>query len=128
MKKLLLLLLGFVGLQLQLSAQSLTAITPNSGTVGQNQITTTITGSNIFFTSISQWGNLENVELRNGSGSISVFNYMGGNWNAFVNTQDVADVTWDIPTNALAGVYDVCVTTSDINFPWTYYYDTLYSA
>ncbi|MFZ7123685.1 MAG: hypothetical protein ACO1HA_08100, partial [Bacteroidota bacterium] len=69
MKKLLLLLLGFVGLQLQLSAQSLTAITPNSGTVGQNQITTTITGNNIFFTSISQWGNLENVELRNGSGS-----------------------------------------------------------
>lgn len=128
MKKLLLLLLGFVGLQLQLSAQSLTAITPNSGTVGQNQITTTITGSNIFFTSISQWGNLENVELRNGSGSISVFNYMGGNWNAFVNTQDVADVTWDIPTNAVAGVYDVCVTTLDPGMPWVYYYDTLYSA
>jgi uncharacterized repeat protein (TIGR01451 family) len=53
---------------------------------------------------------------------------MGGNWDAWVNTQDVADVRWNIPTGAVPGVYDVCVTTLDIIIPWVYYYDTLYGA
>lgn len=99
MKKQLLLLFAGIFIITSGYSQSFISINPNTGARGQT-IGTTVTAAGFFFTmgsAPSTWGDFYMT-----NGSIII-------WPSFVNVinDDVLDVTWQIPSNAPVGNYQV---------------------
>ncbi|HKR04155.1 MAG TPA: T9SS type A sorting domain-containing protein [Bacteroidia bacterium] len=107
MKKNLLSILLVCFIAFQAKSQSLVSASPNTGTVGIN-LTTTITGAGTTFQTSSPPNSLYNVYLQNGT------NFLYANILAATITDDLHfDITFNIPANAFAGVYDLYVSYYD---------------
>ncbi|HNS11035.1 MAG TPA: T9SS type A sorting domain-containing protein [Bacteroidia bacterium] len=114
MKKVYLLLIVFLITTLT-QAQTLDSITPNSGIVGQQILSTNISATNLFQVASSPNGNIYEINLKKGAASIPVYNMWGGVWPSNVNVIDPNNATADfsIPANADTGLYDLELTTTD---------------
>jgi uncharacterized repeat protein (TIGR01451 family) len=105
-------------------AQTLNGIIPDSGTVGQQNLNTTITATNLFQTSLSPEGNIWEINLRKGSSVIPVFGQGSINLNVNVINSDTATAMFSIPYNADTGLYDLELSTYDLfnpGFPNNFY-------
>lgn len=101
-----------------MQAQTLNGITPNVGVVGQENLSTTITGTNLFQVTGSPSGNIYDINLRQGPNTIPVFDFNTFDYfNPNINLLDpnTMTATFSIPHNAVTGTYDLTLTTTD---PW----------
>ena len=109
----------FLLFSFSVSAQ-LTGINPNSGFATQNNLTTTITSAGLFQYAITQSGNIYEVHLEQGAGVnvLSIMDFGTGWWNGACTYVDpnTATLVFNIPGNQVTGVYDLVVTTTDVNF------------
>ena len=122
MKQFYLVLTIAVFLNYHSSAQTLDGITPNTGIVGQQNLNTTITATNLFQVAISPEGNIYDINLRQGTNVIPIYDYnTSGGWSFNLNVVDPnsATVSFSIPGTAVTGLYDLELTTTDIMFPGT---------
>ncbi|HNR18811.1 MAG TPA: T9SS type A sorting domain-containing protein [Bacteroidia bacterium] len=104
MKKLLL-LLTTLSISLAVEAQLL-GISPNVAQLGQQNLQTTITGSNLFFTTSSPAGNFTSGYLQKAGSTI--YNQTGS--NLYINNNTVSTI-FDIPSSTTyLGNYDLYVT------------------
>ncbi len=96
-------------------AQTLNGITPNSGYAGQQNLNTTITGTNLFQVVLSPWGNIYDINLRQGANVIPVFDQSSGWATLNVNVIDPQNATavFSIPSSSALGLYDLELTTTD---------------
>ena len=97
----------------------LTGINPATGYKGQTYLTTTVTSSNLFLTSISANGNIYEVYLEQGVNRIPVcdrYNMFSIPNPCTVINPNTLNLVFSIPGNALTGVYDLVVTTTDVQF------------
>ncbi len=114
MKKLYLILTGIlIGCFAQ--AQTLNGIVPNTGVVGQQNLNTTITATNLFQVVGSPEGNIYDINLRQGANVIPIYDYQMFQWPPSVNVLDPDNATavFSIPGTALTGLYDLELTTTD---------------
>lgn len=107
MKKSLLLLISCLTLASTVQSQ-ITSISPNTGQLGQQNLQTTITGNNLFFSTSSPAGNFLSAQLNKPSYSFS--NQSGS--NLYINNNTVTTLfNIPSPTNYL-GTYDLFLTTT----------------
>jgi hypothetical protein len=88
---------------LLVSAQSITAISPNQAYVGDT-LHTTITSSGFFLTSSSPQGNILNIILKNATDSV----FAVSDSTDVVSTSS-AETFWSIPTGIATGLYSLVV-------------------
>ncbi|TAH41784.1 MAG: T9SS type A sorting domain-containing protein [Bacteroidetes bacterium] len=102
-----------------LQAQTLNGIIPNTGTVGQQNLNTTITATNLFQVVGSPQGNIYEAILRQGANVIPIYDYQMFGWPPSVNVLDPDNATavFSIPGTAVTGLYDLELTTTDPFFP-----------
>ncbi len=102
-------------------AQTLNGIDPNSGFAGQQNLSTTITGTNLFQVISSPWGNIYDINLRQGSNVITIFDQAAGTMPSSVDILNADSTTaiFSIPSSAALGLYDLELTTTDPFAPGT---------
>ncbi len=115
MKKFYLLFFGIL-YSLYLQAQTLNGIIPDNATVGQQNLNTTITATNLFQTTLSPEGNIWEINLKKGAAVIPVFSQWSMPFSTTVLGPDSAATIVSIPFNADTGLYDLELTTFDPNF------------
>ncbi|MBP6334650.1 MAG: T9SS type A sorting domain-containing protein [Bacteroidia bacterium] len=120
MKNLYLILIGILT-NFCVQAQTLNGISPNTGFAGQQNLSTTITGTNLFQVTISPNGNIYDLKLRQGTSVISIYDYQSSPWSGGVQVVDPGNATaiFSIPSNAVLGLYDLELTTTDPFQPGT---------
>lgn len=98
------------------SAQ-LTGLSPNTGFVGQQNLTTTVTSAGLFQTSVSPSGNIWEIYLEQGTNRIPILDNTNM-WNfpspATVVDPNTATLIFSIPPTVPVGSYDLFLTTTDI--------------
>lgn len=106
----------------------ITGMSPNSGLVSLQNLTTTITSNNQFVVTATQSGNLNEAYLYKGASRIDLFDVLSWNFNATVTHPDTCIITsFNIPVNADTGLYNLVVKTQD-QFAQIDFIDTLPAA
>jgi len=120
MKKLYLFLIGIL-ISHFVQSQTLDGITPNNAQAGVQNLSTNISATNLFQVAISPNGNIYEINLKQGVNTIPVYSMWSGGWPINVNVIDANNATADfsIPNNAVTGLYDLELTTTDPFSPGT---------
>ncbi|MBK6443799.1 MAG: T9SS type A sorting domain-containing protein [Bacteroidetes bacterium] len=94
----------------------LTGMNPATGYAGQGYLTTNITSSSLFQASVTPSGNIYEAHLEQGSVVIPIMDYAGNNFSGctYINS-DTAEVSFSLRDTTTLGVYDLVITTTDIN-------------
>ncbi len=102
-------------------AQTLNGIVPNVGVVGQQNLNTTITATSLFQVVGSPQGNIYDINLRQGTNVIPVYDWLQGTFPPPVTVLDADNATavFSIPGTAVTGLYDLELRTTDPFFPGT---------